>query len=84
MSKVAWKLKKKDFILFDVSTCSKLALIIEKNATNLFKQLLINGELIEKCFGGDLNGVLYCGGGSFSKCILLWNTIKYFWYQHIK
>jgi hypothetical protein len=54
-----------------VSTCSKLALIIEKNATNLFKQLLINGELIEKCFGGDLNGVLYCGGGSFSKCILL-------------
>jgi hypothetical protein len=27
---------------------------------------------------------LYCGGGSFSKCILLWNTIKYFWYQHIK
>ena len=54
MSKVAWKLKKKDFILFDVSTCSKLALIIEKNATNLFKQLLINEELIEKCFGGDL------------------------------
>jgi hypothetical protein len=40
-----------------VSTCSKLALIIEKNATNLFKQLLINGELIEKCFSWRLKVV---------------------------
>jgi hypothetical protein len=45
---------------------------LEKNATNLFKQLLINGELIEKCFCQRLGDVWYCGGGgSFSKYILL-------------